>query len=157
MVGNRSTSSLDEIVERRRADVDGSRIDREGRIAFRRAVEIDQQAAAIVRKVAMRGRKADGIDRKSDRCLRFVDAPALCRRRSLRLNAAQKDRQTKNAEPARDCTAIHDHAVKSRRAHELIPQVCFDPGAGLRHVKHENRNLSPGSSPDARPLPVARP
>ena len=92
MVGNRSTLSSTELLTKslnvaeptsREVGING-----EGRIAFCRAVEIDQQAAAIMRKVAMRGRKADGIDRETDRCLRFVDAPALCRRRSLRLNAA---------------------------------------------------------------------
>jgi hypothetical protein len=97
--------ALDEIVERRRADVDGSRIDREGRIAFRRAVEIDQQAAAIVRKVAMRGRKADGIDRKSDRCLRFVDAPALCRRVAA-CASTQHKKTDKQETPSRRATVL---------------------------------------------------
>jgi hypothetical protein len=147
---------LDEIAERRGADVQGSGVNGEGRVAFCRAVEIDQQAAAIMRKAAMRGRKADGIDRETDRCLRFVDAPALCRRRRLRLNAAQKDRQTNNAEPARDCTAIHvaihDHVEKSERPREPMPKCVSIPEQACGTSNMRTETCPRDRPPTPRPL-----
>jgi hypothetical protein len=117
--------AFDKIVERRGADLYGGRIDREGRVAFCRLVEVDQQTTAIVRKATMRRRKAYGADRESDRGPGLVYLPSLC------LNCAYEDRHPNDTEEARDRFVGHFHAPLGLEIAVSIPEEARC-GSGVR-------------------------
>src|ERR1700722_10005478 len=116
--------AFDKIVERRGADLYGGRIDREGRVAFCRLVEVDQQTTAIVRKATMRRRKAYGADRESDRGPGLVYLPSLCSTVHMRT-----DTQTAPRKRATDLWVIFMPRWRWNR--------CFNPGVGLLRLRRE--------------------
>jgi hypothetical protein len=79
MVGRRRTSSsarlFDEIVERRRADIDGGGIHGEARLAFAGRSKSISKFPRQLRKAARRRRNTDRIDGQSDRRLRAIAVP----------------------------------------------------------------------------------
>src|SRR3954447_15976851 len=102
--------AFDKIVEGFRTDLDRTGLDREVREAFRRTLEIDEDATRIAAKAATCCGKAGGVDRKADRCMRLVDAPALRGGCAERAGTAHQRKYPNGNQPVTDVLATRRHA-----------------------------------------------